>query len=218
LAPAWNPAANADVVLPVYYHWEFSTGPAGDFEYLARKLRSPKKWKNDPAMAALLSSIGTSPMSVDDLINGNTPGLITTMEGALVPLSYQPGEAPQPTHATSLGVIVNTPASQVDNPVVDEPDGTVRRIARQDDALLMDLAVPAAVAEASIPLGSITVDGVSLTVNALKGRKMVQVSLIPFTLQHTTLGDRRVGDRVHLEGDTIGKYVAAWLARRGERS
>lgn len=96
--------------------------------------------------------------------------------------------------------------------------GTVRRIARKDDALLMDLAVPAAVAEASIPLGSITVDGVSLTVNALKGRKMVQVSLIPFTLQHTTLGDRRVGDRVHLEGDTIGKYVAAWLARRGERS
>ena len=128
LAPAWNPAANADVVLPVYYHWEFSTGPAGDFEYLARKLRSPKKWKNDPAMAALLSSIGTSPMSVDDLINGNTPGLVTTMEGALVPLSYTPGQAPQPMHATSLGVIVNTPASQVDNPVVDEPDGTVRRI------------------------------------------------------------------------------------------
>ena len=128
LAPAWNPAANADVVLPVYYHWEFATGPAGDFEYLARKLRSPKKWKNDPQISALLSSIGTSPMSVDDLINGNTPGLVTTMEGALVPLSYNPGDAPQPTHATSLGVIVNTPASQVDNPVVDEPDGTVRRI------------------------------------------------------------------------------------------
>ena len=72
-------------------------------------------------------------------------------------------------------------------------------------------ACRAAVAEASIPLGSITVDGVSLTVNALKGRTVVQVSLIPYTLQHTTLGDRRVGDQVHLEGDTIGKYVAAWL-------
>ena len=61
----------------------------------------------------------------------------------------------------------------------------------------------------AIPLGSITVDGVSLTVNALPGPDVVQISLIPFTLQHTTLGDRRVGDRVHLEGDTLGKYVAA---------
>lgn len=94
--------------------------------------------------------------------------------------------------------------------------GRIRRIARQSDALLLDIAVPRVVADASVPLGSITVDGVSLTVNALKRPNVVQVSLIPFTLTHTTLGDRRVGDRVHLEGDTIGKYVAACLARRGE--
>jgi len=93
--------------------------------------------------------------------------------------------------------------------------GRIRRIGRKADAVLFDITVPAAVAEASVPLGSITVDGVSLTVNAMLGRRGLQVSLIPFTLQHTNLGDRRVGDRVHLEGDTIGKYVAAWLARRG---
>ncbi len=96
--------------------------------------------------------------------------------------------------------------------------GRIRRIARQADALLLDIAVPPVVAEASVPLGSVTVDGVSLTVNALKTPNVVQVSLIPFTLLHTTLGDRRVGDRVHLEGDTIGKYVAACLARRGEQT
>ena len=96
--------------------------------------------------------------------------------------------------------------------------GRIRRIARQADALLVDIAVPRMVAEASVPLGSITVDGVSLTVNAVKGRSVVQVSLIPFTLQHTTLGDRCAGDRVHLEGDTIGKYVAACVARRGEQT
>ena len=96
--------------------------------------------------------------------------------------------------------------------------GTIRRVRRQDDALLLDIAVPAAVARVTVPLGSITVDGVSLTVNALRGRGVIQVSLIPYTLQHTTLGDRRVGDRVHLEGDTIGKYVAAWLSRRGEHT
>jgi riboflavin synthase len=96
--------------------------------------------------------------------------------------------------------------------------GRIRRIADREDARLVDITVPAAVARASIPLGSITIDGVSLTVNALKGRNTVQVSLIPFTLQHTTLGERRVGDRVHLEGDTIGKFVAASLGRRGEET
>jgi riboflavin synthase len=41
----------------------------------------------------------------------------------------------------------------------------------------------------------------------------IQISLIPFTLEHTTLGGRRPGDRVHLEADTIGKYVAALMGR-----
>ena len=124
LAPAWNKPSAVDVVLPVYYHWEFSTGPAGDFEYLARRLRSPKKWKNDPGINALLSNIGTSPMAVDPLIGGG----LTTMEGALVPIKYEPGSLSSPTHAGSLAAIVNTPAAQVDNPVVDEADGTVKRI------------------------------------------------------------------------------------------
>jgi riboflavin synthase len=94
--------------------------------------------------------------------------------------------------------------------------GRIRRIREQDDARLLDIAVPAAVARSTVALGSVTVDGVSLTVNALPGRQVIQVSLIPYTLQRTTLGERRTGDRVHLEGDPIGKYVAAWLARHGE--
>jgi riboflavin synthase len=56
------------------------------------------------------------------------------------------------------------------------------------------------------------VDGVSLTVNAIPSTGVVQVSLIPFTLQHTNLADRAPGDRVHLEGDTIGKYVRHFTA------
>jgi riboflavin synthase len=89
--------------------------------------------------------------------------------------------------------------------------GTVERVVDHDDARLLDLRVPEEVARVSIPLGSITVDGVSLTVNAKPEPGIIQISLIPFTLQHTTLGDRRVGDRVHLEADTIGKYVASLL-------
>ena len=87
--------------------------------------------------------------------------------------------------------------------------GTVKRVSQHADARLIDIRVPDEVARISIPLGSITVDGVSLTVNAIPAPGTIQISLIPFTLEHTTLGERRVGDRVHLEGDTIGKYVAA---------
>jgi riboflavin synthase len=85
--------------------------------------------------------------------------------------------------------------------------GTVEVVADHEDARLVDLAVPDELAALAVPLGSITVDGVSLTVNARPAPAIVQVSLIPFTLQHTTLGERRPGDRVHLEGDAVGKWV-----------
>jgi riboflavin synthase len=94
--------------------------------------------------------------------------------------------------------------------------GSVQGVTQREDARLLDLTVPAEVARVSVPLGSITVDGVSLTVNAVPAPGVIQISLIPFTLQHTTLGERRVGDRVHLEADTIGKYVAELLRARGD--
>jgi riboflavin synthase len=89
--------------------------------------------------------------------------------------------------------------------------GTVELVTHREDARLLDLRAPELIARVTVLLGSITVDGVSLTVNAKPARDVIQISLIPFTLQHTTLGDRVVGDRVHLEADTIGKYVAALL-------
>lgn len=84
---------------------------------------------------------------------------------------------------------------------------TVERVMSQGEALVVDLRVPDAVRAVCIPQGSITVDGVSLTVNALPDGGRVQVSLIPFTREHTTLGALRPGERVHVEGDVIGKYV-----------
>jgi riboflavin synthase len=85
--------------------------------------------------------------------------------------------------------------------------GTVLRARRLDDAVLVDVAVPADVAELLVPHGSITVDGVSLTVNAIPEPAVVQLSLIEYTLRHTTLGTLDPGDAVHVEGDVIGKYV-----------
>ena len=95
--------------------------------------------------------------------------------------------------------------------------GLVERVGARDDARLLDIRAPAEVAAVSVPLGSITVDGVSLTINAIPAASLIQVSLIPFTLQHTTLGERVPGDQVHLEGDTIGKYVWALMQERREQ-
>jgi riboflavin synthase len=83
----------------------------------------------------------------------------------------------------------------------------VERVAREGDAWIYDLRVPRAVREISIPHGAISVDGVSLTINDLPGPDSVQIALIPFTREHTTLATLRVGDRVHVEGDVLGKYV-----------
>lgn len=67
------------------------------------------------------------------------------------------------------------------------------------------------IAAQSILKGSVTIDGVSLTITGL-GEDWLTVDLIPTTLKETTLGSRRIGDKVNLEGDVIGKYVAASAA------
>jgi riboflavin synthase len=95
--------------------------------------------------------------------------------------------------------------------------GTVQSVDQRGEARLLNLEVPRDIGDISIPLGSITVDGVSLTVNAKPEPRLVQISLIPFTLQHTTLGERQVGDQVHLEADTIGKYVRALMEEQRKR-
>jgi riboflavin synthase len=84
---------------------------------------------------------------------------------------------------------------------------TVDHVTTRGEAVVMGLRVPDGVRAVCIPQGSITVDGVSLTLTALPGPWLVQVSLIPFTRDKTTLGALQPGARVHVEGDVIGKYV-----------
>lgn len=90
--------------------------------------------------------------------------------------------------------------------------GTVRGVRRQESALLLEIEVPQEVERLLVPHGSLTVDGVSLTVNRLLPPGIVQVALIEWTEHHTTLGRLEPGDRVHIEADVIGKYVQALLA------
>jgi riboflavin synthase len=92
--------------------------------------------------------------------------------------------------------------------------GRVDRVAEADAALLVDVHVPQEVVETTVLHGSITLDGVSLTVNQITASS-IQVSLVPFTRKHTTLGNLAEGDRVHVEADVLGKYVRQ-LCRSGQ--
>jgi riboflavin synthase len=87
----------------------------------------------------------------------------------------------------------------------------VSGVRQQGDARLIDLAVPPELAELMVQHGSVAVDGVSLTVNDLPEPGVMQVSLIEYTLRHTTLGGLQVGDLVHVEVDMLGKYVQRLL-------
>ncbi len=88
---------------------------------------------------------------------------------------------------------------------------TVVDVQQRDDARLVDLALPPGLAELMVQHGSVTVDGVSLTVNDLPAPERLQLSLIEYTLRHTTLADIAARDRVHVEADMLGKYVQRLL-------
>jgi riboflavin synthase len=102
--------------------------------------------------------------------------------------------------------------------------GEVERVQRRGDALLIDVRLPDELVPLTVLHGSVTIDGVSLTVNALPQPGILQLSLIEFTERHTTLGNLSVGDRVHVEADMLGKYVRQLLvpyqlsSRMSERS
>lgn len=84
------------------------------------------------------------------------------------------------------------------------PEGGSRRLA---------IDAPAALAPLIAPKGSIAVDGVSLTVNAVEGSRFT-VNIIPHTAAHTTLGDLAPGDAVNLEADVLARYLARMLEAR----
>lgn len=89
--------------------------------------------------------------------------------------------------------------------------GRVLDTRMHDDAWLIDVALPIELRPLMVAHGSVTVDGVSLTVNALRDDG-IQLSIIEYTKRHTTLGDRQVGDAVHIEADVLAKHVERLLA------
>jgi len=80
----------------------------------------------------------------------------------------------------------------------------------EENAVILSVEAPAEIIRHTIQKGSITIDGVSMTVNGLTER-VLTVSIIPHTARVTTLGGKEVGASVNLESDLIGKYVEKLL-------
>jgi len=84
--------------------------------------------------------------------------------------------------------------------------GTVKRVRAAGDNRVVTFRAPAAIAKYIARKGSITVNGVSLTVNAVRGAEF-EVNLIPHTRAVTNLGELRAGGKVNLEADILARYV-----------
>ena len=92
--------------------------------------------------------------------------------------------------------------------------GTIKSIDKKENSLVFLIDVPKEISRYLIEKGSVGLDGISLTVNEVKNSAF-SVNVIPHTAQATTIGRRKVGDKVNIETDLIGKYVEKFLKESG---
>jgi riboflavin synthase len=90
--------------------------------------------------------------------------------------------------------------------------GRVKKWIRNDDDIRLFVEIPAELLPYCVPKGSIAINGVSLTVAAMKG-PLLSVALIPYTLAHTNLDELEPGNLVNIETDIIGRYVVSAIKR-----
>ena len=93
--------------------------------------------------------------------------------------------------------------------------GKVVSVTREGEHVLIEIEMPDHVADVTVLHGSIAINGVSLTVNALPAPNTLQVAIIPHTWENTNFAALLNGSEVNLEGDMIGKFVVEYLKKRG---
>jgi riboflavin synthase len=96
--------------------------------------------------------------------------------------------------------------------------GHIAHLNPEGDNWWLGVQIPEDFARYIVPKGSITIDGISLTVARWHNR-IAEVAVIPYTYEQTNLRDRKPGEAVNLEGDILGKYVERYLeAREAQRA
>jgi riboflavin synthase len=93
--------------------------------------------------------------------------------------------------------------------------GRLAHLRKEGDSWWYGVQIAKEFARYIVPKGSITIDGVSLTVADWR-EGIAEIAVIPYTYDHTNICDRKPGDAVNLEGDVLGKYVERYLEARSE--
>lgn len=93
--------------------------------------------------------------------------------------------------------------------------GTIKSIEKEGTNWLFAISYPKGNESLVVPRGSISIDGISLTVASDEANQF-RVAIIPYTYEHTNLHSKSEGDKVNLEFDVLGKYVVRYLKSRGE--
>ena len=94
--------------------------------------------------------------------------------------------------------------------------GKLKSITKKEGSFLCEFQLPEKYLTYLVEKGSVAVDGISLTVVEVKENSFT-VAIIPFTLENTTLGAKKIGDSVNIETDLIGKYVERILASKRDK-
>ncbi len=90
--------------------------------------------------------------------------------------------------------------------------GKVMKIIKDKNSKIFTLTIPRSLSKFVVEKGSISLDGISLTVISIRGNK-IEVGIIPHTLKETNLGIRKVGERINVEADLLAKHVAKLIGK-----
>ncbi len=147
---------------------------------------------------------------VEVLAGGFTVNSVGTTLSRTVAADYSEGSSVNLERALAVGARLEGHLVQGHVDAVGDLTGVEDR----GDYRLLDFRIPSEVASGTILHGSIALNGVSLTVNAISDDHICQVAVIPYTWEHTNLCKLEIGERVNVEGDMIGKYVRRLLSDR----
>jgi riboflavin synthase len=191
-------------------------------------IRHARHDRGGTLLAIAVRGLGGGPLRLGESIA--VDGVCLTVEAAGRAV-FQVRAAPETLRRTTLGTM--RPGTRVNlerslrpldrmggHFVFGHVDGMARltRMVPDGDAVLYTFAAPLPLMRYLVEKGSVALNGVSLTVFACAGRTFT-VSLVPYTLRHTTLGTLRTGARLNLETDMLARYVERCAApHRGARA
>jgi len=94
--------------------------------------------------------------------------------------------------------------------------GTIVGIQKEGDSVQLTIEIPSHFSPFIVVKGSVAVDGISLTVNSQRDNNFI-VNIIPYTATHTTITGKRLRDKVNIETDVVGKYIANFLKKESKK-